>query len=1311
MSKCTFIPTNKEGNIPSLFTQLKSYFGNTKQALYYWQRIKSPEFSKTFPNVRYDNEGNPLMEDLMYKVGLDGLKDELSQLKNLNQHNSPVARNYTNVMNLEEQAVSFNRNSPYRSKFFATIDTVEDKVKLSIKPIRENKEDIVHKIEFNSKLNRRLEQLLSDWGIGVGALSELEEKQGINGITDFDCALTTANGLKTLIRVAKGQRGQDVLPEEFAHFAIEAVDTPLKNRMTNVLSDENILERIFGDEYQNYMNKYNNNLDLMAVEALGKIMADVLNDKEVFNPNKRLFDRYLNQVKDKFKDKNTDDIDNIINEVKVQVYNLANDIVNNRYTMNISTKAHNTKLYNLTSNVNKSAKILEKILEQELKRLKVYGDKKDFGAAQQVFINKLQADLQNHQEIQGILEYMNNSLSVLGNLEKKMAKIGSGELSKTEEFKALRNVRNYLNSYGVIMNDIRKQMNEASREGDDSIKENIKDILNQNDIIIKDLASDFYEIAKDKFTEFIRPFVGDGLAITIGRDRYKKTYTAEELVTSMDRDITLADRWLDSMADSSDPMLQIYDQVVKKQKGEARLDTIEMAKEIQAKAKELEDRGVTDTSFMYERDEDGNLTGYFIQKIWWSKYKNAKNEFFKKLKEKYGDEPEGFEKIARDNEINEWYKNNTYKDKFGNRRPLIEKYANPAWNKLTEAQKEYHSYMMELKSKLDGVLPNSSSVSVGKAPQIRRDFLQRFTGSSLSSQGKYFWENMKDSLVRREDDVEYLDKSVVMDFEGNQVMRLPVYYTKDLQDMNDLSLDTTSSMIAYMAMVNDFNRMNEVIDTLEVGRLVLAERKVNQTEGNKTKTEHFNVLGRQIHNVLTKKGDSTYFMQKLNTFMEMQVYGITHKDEGSLGKVDVAKGADFLNRMTALGTTALSVLTGTANLLQNLTIDRIEATSGRFFNHSELVKAEAIYAKELPAFLGEFGNRIKTNKLALFSELFNVPQNYKSHVRDIQWNRKTWASRLFNSNALWFTTSAGDHFVQHRAAIALALRYKLKDKNGNPVDLWDALEVVPINKDKPKLGAKLQIKQGITKMDGSEFTRADIIKFSNQNRAIQNMDYGIYNDEDKNALQQRAAGRLIMFYRNWMRPLYLNRFGRGKYNYDLQDYTEGYYMTMGRFIYQSMKDLKQSEFDIIRQWKHLSDIEKGNIKKGLTELGFYWSLYAIIAALGAAGGDDGKHKPWFARMSSYALLRLRTDMGVLLPSPSMIDEGLKFFKSPFASISYINKLRKILNLLDPSVYTTTVNSGIYKGYTEAEKIGLDLLPFRKQIVNSLNPDEPARWYK
>ena len=37
-----------------------------------------------------------------------------------------------------------------------------------------------------------------------------------------------------------------------------------------------------------------------------------------------------------------------------------------------------------------------------------------------------------------------------------------------------------------------------------------------------------------------------------------KSYTAEQLIDSMDKDITVFDRWIDSMADSRDPRLNIY---------------------------------------------------------------------------------------------------------------------------------------------------------------------------------------------------------------------------------------------------------------------------------------------------------------------------------------------------------------------------------------------------------------------------------------------------------------------------------------------------------------------------------------------------------------------------------------------------------------------------------------------------------------------------------------------------------------------------------------------------------------------------------
>ena len=92
------------------------------------------------------------------------------------------------------------------------------------------------------------------------------------------------------------------------------------------------------------------------------------------------------------------------------------------------------------------------------------------------------------------------------------------------------------------------------------------------------------------------------------------------------------------------------------------------------------------------------------------------------------------------------------------------------------------------------------------APQIRRDFIDRMKQST--NKAKYFWESMKDNLVRREDETDLLNKSTLMDFEGNEFMSLPIYYTHKLKDMNDLSTDVASTMIAYASMINDYNKMN-----------------------------------------------------------------------------------------------------------------------------------------------------------------------------------------------------------------------------------------------------------------------------------------------------------------------------------------------------------------------------------------------------------------------------------------------------------------------------------------------------------------------
>ena len=87
------------------------------------------------------------------------------------------------------------------------------------------------------------------------------------------------------------------------------------------------------------------------------------------------------------------------------------------------------------------------------------------------------------------------------------------------------------------------------------------------------------------------------------------------------------------------------------------------------------------------------------------------------------------------------------------------------------------------------------------------------------------------------------------------------------------------------------------------------------------------------------------------------------------------------------------------------------------------------------------------------------------------------------------------------------------------------------------------------------------------------------------------------------------------------------------------KDIKQSEFDIISQWKELTPLEKGNIRKGLMEIGTYIGLTLLLGLLEEAGGDD-EDKPWALRMAAYSALRLKSDIGVMLPRPTMLDESL-----------------------------------------------------------------------
>lgn len=1033
---------------------------------------------------------------------------------------------------------------------------------------------------------------------------------------------------------------------------------------------------------------------------------------------KNLLERVILAIKSFFKTISANQIQKAIYEADRDFGRLARDIINGRMGEDINIENINSSglFYQTNERVQRDKKLLQDIMNNELKRLKIYEKRNpnsQFSANQRLLIERLELELADNNEIEGIYAFLDNALEELQKVNNRLEVLmNTPATNVNERASILRDVRNYMYSYKNIIEDIRKALVDEERYSDNRYGQRVRVVLDNASILIGDLFVKYNDVSMPLFVDFIKPFVGENILIPFGKFK-GKVIKAEDLVKMADEDISFFDRWLDSMADSSDYVLKVMDQAVKKSKEQARLRTIDVMKQLQAATIKLEKAGIKNTDWMFERDSKGNLSGNYISEINQSLFKEKVREMFKSLNEKYGKNPIGEDAEKYKKERQAWFDANM-EVVNGKKVPKMSIYGNEQYQRLNTAQKEYYDTVMNIKSQLDSYLPEKYT-TLTNAVKIRKDLLERVKSSDGVKSGvKQIWESVKDEFIRRTDDVDFGDRATVKDFEGNEVQTLPVYFTKlkEGESANDLSTDIVSTLTAYAAMANDFDEMNKIIDVLELGRDLLRERQVTQTQGGKPLVEKFRAVGRKVEDKLTKEGEATRFIQRLNDFFEMQVYGRYMADEGTFGKTNIDKGkvANFVNRVTSMNNLALNVLSGISNITTGKVMMRIESFAGEFFNEKNTIIADRVYGQSLPAYLAEIGNRIKTNKLALWDELFNVMQEYEQDVREVNFDRKTWFSRMFNTSTLFFMNNAGEHWMQNRTSLALADAYKMKAPNGKIVSLWDAMEVVPVDKNNKNAGAKLQLKQGYTKSDGSTFTQEDIIKFSRKSAAINQRMHGIYNKADRSAIQRLAIGRMGMMFRKWIKPSLNRRFKSTTYNYDLNAWTEGYYRTSGRFLLQLAKDLRETQFNLAARWDELTLTEKANIRRALTETGHF---LAVMAVIGLIEWSDDKDRPWLVRMTEYQARRLYTELGTMIPGKSMISEGLKIIKSPAAGINTIEDILDLTKLLNPWNYMDEIQSGRYEGHSTAYKSFFEspVIPMNRTIYRGLHPEEGIPFFK
>ena len=1366
--KCAIIPRviNKDGKkvFSKLFKDLLNITNNNRELTKdIYARTKNSNITKLFPNLKFDSNNEVTLKSLLQETDLIKFIDVKNIINTIernigridNKGNLKWQKDTTeNFRSLVSKMIDFNTLNNYSDNVVALLDrrvnpiTNEKEIipKIVVKDASSSAE--AHKMAYDYNLNNRLRDILSQHNVKVGALTALEEARGINGITDFSRAEDAAQGIMELIRIAQGEVGEQTLPEEFAHFALEALgNNPLVERLIDNIEKNGLDTEILGDSYNDYSEAYQGDTRQLAKEAAGKLVAKELRGEgNPVAPRLPLLKRIINRIKDLFKNFSISDINRARMAAQQNVNEITKGILEGALDseMRLSNITTSDSYYNLKENLTRDQKIVKKIIEQELRRLDIYSSRKNltkkqadqerkdlaaqgkipFKESQELLIGDLEVSLEDNTEIEGIYNYLIQSLDVLEQLETRLNKTIKENASLNHKAKVLRDIRNYIASYQGISKDIKSAILDAKEEGDNRYHKKLEEALNTMNNLIGDLAIQYEKKSIPLFIDFLKPYLGEAIEIPSGKHK-GKVMMVEDIIKLMPQDISIFDRYLDSLAESKNLVIKVFDQYNKNAKEKARRSTIERSKELAAAHMKLEQAGIKDFEWMFEKDENGDKTGRYISEIDWEKFNKTRADFFEKLEIRYGKNPVGQEKVLKDQEVKEWYSSNmisenvdgTYKSM-----PRKDLYTNEDFSKLNKAQKEYYQTVINYKASLDKFLPENYTHLLN-AIKIRKDLVERIKSSGNSKEAiGQFVEAIKDGFIKRSDDTELATRATLTDFENKQVQTLPIYYTKlrEGESMNDLSTDVTSTMMAYTAMVMDYHEMSKVIDIMEMSKDVLFDQQTQVTDGGKSLVQTIKSLGREVESPSTISTSKTKIAERLQDYFDMQVYNRYMKDEGTIGntKISKAKLANQINQATALSNLALNALAGVANVVIGRTMMRIESFAGEYFTQKDTIKADSIYAKELPSALGELGNRVKISKLSLWNEYHNTMQDYEGAIRNQNFDRKTWFSRMFSQQSLFFINNSGEHWMQTRTSLAVANNTKVLDKNGKEITLWDAYEVQYIDPNNHSLGAKLVLKEGVTKLDGTAITEKDEIKFSKKVKTINQRMHGIYNKTDKSAIQSLALGRMAMLFRRWMRPGWTRRFQGLTYNMDLEQWTEGYYHSSFRFFKALATDLRHLRLDIATNWDKLTKHEQANVRRVLTEVGH---LLAIILAnmVLFQGDDDDDERSWASSMAEYQLRRSFTELGVFVPGPQMISEGLKLLQHPAAGINTIDNFLGLIDLANPYNYEfingddAVIQAGRFKDKSRAQKaiIVSPLLPMYNTVTKALNPQDLIPFYK
>ena len=1032
---CVIMPKKGTGQI--LFNDLKKEFGYQKAwKLWSLSQSKTLMKGKTFNT---DSEGYPIMKDFLEDsdVKMFLTNEDITQL--LGKKFPIVSNTRKNYEDLVTQANEFN-TQPENKDYIAIVDYYNDNMlKVNIQKRTYQNERRAIEQYGTIMLNTQIATILAPTGITIDDITAAERAAGRVGVTDFTKANNIANDAIHVIRVANDREGSQAIGEEFSHLVIGAFyNEPLIQRALKSLMNEKILQAILGNEYQDTVDFQNGNLQLVAEEALGKILQEHLLSESLgdLEGSNKIIERLIKYIKNKFKGIDEIPLIRAINEANSLMGQFAKDLLNKNLELTqerIKQSRRDAQFNALSDRIETNIKILKKAKDIEIKRYKITDYTTTNNAEEQakqiskinnliVLSNEVLTEDEKKLRI-GLYNYAKSAIEELREIEKG--------LTNSASFKNIRRARSFVQSYAGFLLELRDAIQQSKEDEEyadyltnielpDGTVVSMQDVLNELNNMSEEVVSRYARLARNKIIEFMKPAFGeikiDGKPIDI-----------EAVISQAESDISFTDMFFDTMSASSDVYLQAIAKITKDRMDRARESTIDDTRRIQALMQYADKHNITTFEWMFERDSKGNKSGNYLSKINQALFEEEKAAFLAQLDKKYGQNPTGQNSKDKIAAFREWLKENASPDD-ANIPKDIPKYYNQAWKDIQKDPVKKHilDEFIALKQEADDLYP-SNRVSTYKAIQMRKSSGNRFI--DMFNHPTKLLENLSESMKQNfldsqdDDSIFGVTRKGMTNFDNTEYMTLPVLYTNRLKNPNEITDDVFSSLMAYKYAANVYHQLESIVDPIEVARFWITDkyRKTLQTRGDNKLTETMQIAGHTVTNKIYKA--TTQIEAKLNEFIESQIYQRYIKDEGTIAGLNVAKTGNWFLKLSSSAQLAFNWLTNSANVATGLAMTNIEAAAGEYFTAKQLASADSAYFGLLHSMLAELGSRYKTNKLDLFNELFNIKQNYGRHIKGNQ--LKSVLQKIFGETIAYLGQEAGDHWLYDRIAIAMTKNIKV----------------------------------------------------------------------------------------------------------------------------------------------------------------------------------------------------------------------------------------------------------------------------------------------